>query len=250
MADLIRIHDERLDSDDFVTRLKINGRFDDLIEELVEEKLTVHAGRALGVEVSAEEVQARADQIRRVMGLHRAAEMNRWLDQMSVTLDAFEAFVVEMLVIDKTMAQVVTDEAVEEYFRLNSPKFEALLLSHIVVDSQGKAREIRALVEDEPEMFEQLAREHSTADTAADGGYVGKVTRGMLISEVEARVFHAGVGEVVGPFETPDKGMYEIFLINDKRPPTLDETTREEVATLIRKEWLAERAREYRVELC
>lgn len=250
MADLIRIHHETVDSDAFVKRLKINGRFDELIEEFVEEKLTAHAGRALGVEASAEEVQARADQIRRVMGLHRAVEMNRWLDQMSVTLDDFETFVAEMLIIDKTLARVLTEEAVQEYFRLNSPRFEALQLSHIVVDSESKSKEIRALVEDEPDMFEDLAREHSTADTAAEGGYIGRVTRGMLINEVEAKVFHAAVGEVVGPFRTPDQGMFEIFRVNARRPAALDDATRDEILRLIRKDWLAERAREYRVELC
>ncbi len=250
MTDLIRINDEVVSNDDFVKRLKLNGRFDDLVEELVEEKLLVHAGRALGIDVSADEIQARADQLRRVMGLHRAVDVNRWLDHMGVSLDDFERFVVEMLHIDKTLERVVDDRAVDEYFQLNSPRFEALLLSHIVVDSAGKANEIKAIVEEDPEMFETLAREHSSADTAADGGYIGKITRGMLIKDVEAKVFHAQPGDVVGPFETPDKGTYEIFLVNDRRPATLDDATREEVRRLIKKEWLAARAREYRIELC
>ncbi len=250
MTDLIRIHDEVVSAEAFVNRLKINGRFDDLLEELVEEKLTFHAGTAMGIEASAEEIQTRADQIRRVMGLHRAADMNQWLDQMRVGLDDFEQFIVEALVIEKTETTIVSDDAVESYFQLNSPKFDALLLSHIVVDSVGKANEIKAIALDEPDMFEELARTHSTADTAADGGYLGTISRGMLINDVEAKVFHAGAGDVVGPFETPDKGTFEIFMINDKRPATLDDATRQEVKRLMKKEWLAERAQEIRIEMC
>lgn len=33
---------------------------------------------------------------------------------------------------------------------------------------------------DDPESFADMAREHSVADTAESGGYIGKVTRGSL----------------------------------------------------------------------
>lgn len=248
MTDILRINDEVISNEDFVKHLKLNGRFDGLIEELVSEKLTVHAGRRMGIEVTDEEIQARADQMRRVFGLHRAVDMNLWLDKMRVTLADLETFIIDMLFYEKTQAQVVTEDAVHNYYQLNSPKFDAIMLSHIVVDSEGKAREIIALAEEEPEMFGELAREHSQADTRSEGGYIGRVTRGSLVTDVEAKVFNATAGQVLGPFPGPGGGLFEIFLVNDKRNAELDATTETEIRRLIKEEWLVAQAKESSIE--
>src|SRR5690606_5432746 len=186
MANLVRINDEVVTTDAFIKHLKLNGQYDSLIEDLVREKLTVQVARRMGIEVTPEEVQERADQIRRVRGLHRAVDMNRWLDQMGVTVDDLEALITHTLYVERMQDVIASDDAVEEYFSLNSPKFESIVLGHIVVPSEGKAREILAILQDEPELFESLAHEHSIADTAPEGGYIGIVTRGALVSEVEA----------------------------------------------------------------
>ena len=80
MTDLVRIDDEVITSDDFVKILKLAGRFDGLMEEILKEKLTVHAGKRQGISIDPQELQERADQLRRVWGLHRAADTNKWLD--------------------------------------------------------------------------------------------------------------------------------------------------------------------------
>ena len=72
MTDLIKIDDEVISSDDFVKLLRFTGRYDELMEDIIKDKLTIHAARKQGIEVSPEEIQDRADQVRRVRGLHRA----------------------------------------------------------------------------------------------------------------------------------------------------------------------------------
>ena len=181
MSDLVRINEEVITTDSFIKMLKLTGRFDSLMDEIMKEKLTVHAARKDGLEPSPEKIQERADQIRRIRGLHRAADMNQYLDAVKISLDDFEAFVVEHILYDEMNSRIVNEEAVEEYFKLNSPKFDAIDVSHIVVESDGMAREVLALIEDEPEMFEELAREHSVADTKNDGGYIGRVLRGASV---------------------------------------------------------------------
>jgi parvulin-like peptidyl-prolyl isomerase len=250
MADLVRINDEVITTDGLIKHLKLNGQYDTIIEDLVREKLTAQAARKSGVDVSPTEVQERADQIRRVRGLHRAVDMNRWLDQIGVTVEDLEDFITHMLYVERMQDAIASDDAVESYFSLNSPKFDSIVLGHIVVTSEGKVREIMALLEDEPELFEELAREHSTADTAAEGGYIGMVTRGSLVSEVEAKVFHAEPGEVLGPFGTPDGSSWEIFMIKQRRNAALDDDTRAEIRRVIKEEWLVARARENRIEVC
>lgn len=249
MSDLLKIDDEVITSEDFVKLLKFTGRFDELMEDIIKDKLTVHAARRQGIEVAAEEVQERADQLRRVRGLHRAVDMNRWLDATGIDLDDFEMFITEMLLHEKMSERICNDDAVEEYFSLNSPKFDSIEVSHIVLDSEGKAREIMAILEDDPESFADMAREHSLSDTREDGGYIGKVLRGALKSEVESRVFNAAEGDLLGPFPSGDENFFEIFTVNAKQSSTLNEDTAEEVRRLLRDEWIAARAREHAIEM-
>jgi peptidylprolyl isomerase len=93
-----------------------------------------------------------------------------------------------------------------------------------------------------------MARERSISDTGEDGGYIGKVLRGALKTEIESRVFNANEGDLLGPFPSEDETCFEIFTVNAKRPSTLNEETMDEVRRLLRDEWLAARAREHIIE--
>ena len=148
------------------------------------------------------------------------------------------------------MAQVCSEQAVEHYFKLNSPKFDSLEVSHIVLDTEGKAKEMMSALMDDPDSFAEMAREHSIGDAREHGGVIGKVLRGALKPELEARVFNAAVGELLGPFPSPDRSFYEIFTVNAKYPATLDEDTATEVRRLLREEWLAAKAQEHIIEAC
>src|SRR5438445_7486264 len=97
MTAIVRIDEEVVDVAEFIRVLKLTGQFEGLIEQIVRDKLTVHAAKKQGITVSPEEIQERADQFRRVQGLHRATEMNHYLDVLGVSLDEFEAFVTDSL---------------------------------------------------------------------------------------------------------------------------------------------------------
>ncbi|WP_332673025.1 peptidylprolyl isomerase [Aromatoleum sp.] len=248
MTAIVRIDDETIGSEDFVRILKLSGRFESLIDEIVRDRVAVHAAKKQGIPVSPDEIQERADQFRRVLGLHRAADMNNYLDAMGVTLDEFEAFIVDGLYQEKMMERVCSDRAVEEYFQLNSPRFDSIEVSHIVLETEDQAKEMLSLLEEDPDSFADLAREHSIADTRDDGGCVGRVLRGSLKTDVEAKVFNASVGDLLGPFAAPDKSFHEIFLVTAKHPARLDDDAKAEVRRLLRDGWLAARAQEHVIE--
>ena len=191
-----------------------------------------------GIKVTEEEIQERANQFRRVRGLHRASDTNKYLDAMRVSAEEFEAFIANGLYQEKMMRKVCGEDAVRGYFKLNSPKFDSIEVSHIVLDSEAKAREMIAVLRDDPDSFEEMAREHSIADTADKGGLIGKVLRGSLRSDVEAKVFNAAAGDLLGPFASADRTAFEIFRVNAKHPARLDEDTATEVRRLLREDWL------------
>ena len=61
MTTIAKIDDEVITSEEFVRLLKFSGKFDSLVEELIKDRLTVHAAGKQGISVSTEEVQERAD---------------------------------------------------------------------------------------------------------------------------------------------------------------------------------------------
>lgn len=248
MQAIVRIDDEVIGIEQFVRIWKLTGQFESLVEQFVRDRLTVRAAKKQGVRIAPEEIQERADRYRRLRGLHRAADTNRYLDHLGVSLDEFESFVTDDLYLEKMMARVCSPQAVERYFAAHSPRFDAIEVSHIVLDAEGKAKEMMSVLREDPESFAEMAREHSIAGTRASGGVIGRVLRGALKTDVEAKVFNAAVGDVLGPFLSGDRSFYEIFMVTAKHPATLDEDTAAEIRRLLREEWLAARAQEHVIE--
>jgi parvulin-like peptidyl-prolyl isomerase len=248
MTPIVRIDEEVVGIDQFIKILKLTGQLETILEQFVRDRLAVRAAKSQRIAVSPEEIQERADQFRRAKGLHRATDTNRYLDHLGVSLDEFESFITDSLYQEKMMEEVCSAKAVEEYFKLNSPKFDSIEVSHIVLEAEGKAKEMISILRDDPECFAEMAREHSIAHTRAQGGGLGKVLRGSLRTDVEAKVFNAAVGDLIGPFPSSDRSFYEIFRVNAKNPAVLDEETAAEVRRLRREEWLLARAREHVIE--
>jgi parvulin-like peptidyl-prolyl isomerase len=248
MTAIVRIDDEVVDVGEFIRLLKLSGQFDGLLEQLVRDKVSVRAARKAGVELSADDIQTRADQFRRIRGLHRAADMNNYLDALDVSLDEFEVFITDTLYQEKIMERVGTEREVEEYFQLNSPKFDSIEVSHILLDSEGSAKEMISYLNDDPDGFADMAREHSLADTRDEGGVIGRVMRGQLKPEIEAKVFNAEVGALLGPFVSADGSSYEIFCVTAKNPATLDEDVTAEIRRMLREEWMLARAQEHVIQ--
>src|ERR1700756_3919643 len=144
---------------------------------------------------------------------------------MRISLDEFEAFITDSLYQEKLMQRVCSDQAVQGYFKLNSPKFDSIEVSHIVLDSESKAREMLAVLREDPDRFEEVAREHSIADTRERGGLSGKVLRGALRPDVEAKAFNPAAGVLLGLFARADRSPCEVFGVITKRPARLDDDT-------------------------
>lgn len=247
MSNIVRIDEEVITTEELIRILRLTGRFDAIVEDVVREKLTAHAARRSDITVSDEEIQERADQFRRVMGLHRAKDTLDYLNAIGATPDDFERFIADSLYQEKMMARVADDAAVEEYFRLHSPRFDSVQLSHIVVDNEGAAREIVSMLKD-GERFADLAAEHSLAESRANGGVMGRVLRGTLPKEVEVRLFNAAVGDILGPFPGSDGESFEVFRVDAKSAAQLDGDTRFEIRRLLKEAWFAARAKEHRIE--
>ena len=70
----------------------------------------------------------------------------------------------------------------------------------------------------------------------------------MMQADIEAKLFSASEGQVLGPFATGGDYM-EIFRVGLSNPASLDDDTRSEIKRLIQDQWLAAQAREHTIEI-
>jgi peptidylprolyl isomerase len=74
------------------------------------------------------------------------------------------------------------------------------------------------------------------------------VLRGSLRPDVESKVFNAAAGDLLGPFASGDRTVFEIFRVNATHPARLDDDTATEVRRLLREDWLRARAQEHVID--
>lgn len=119
-----------------------------------------------------------------------------------------------------------TDEELKNYYNEFKDEFsepESRSASHILVDSEDKAKDIKAKI-DKGEDFANLAQEHSACPSKANGGDLGTFHRGQMVKEFDDKVFSMSLGEVSEPVKT-QFGYHIIKLneINDAKARSFDE---------------------------
>ena len=95
--------------------------------------------------------------------------------------------------------------------------------AHILVENEELARRLIAALAD-GEDFAELAREHSTGPSGANGGDLGWFGKGMMVPEFEAAVVTLEPGQVSEPVQT--QFGWHVVKLNETRQkdaPTLNE---------------------------
>lgn len=242
MKTILTVDKEKLSADEIITYLKFTNEFEELAEKVIHDKLLIQAARNHNLAPDTAELQQVADDFRRFSGLHRAKDTQEWLDEMKVTVDDFEAFLTEMVMKNKMLAELTNDDKIKEYFSQHSPDFDSVDIKHILLDNEDKANEIKALLEDDPDSFDELVLEHSIdEETKYLQGRMMHIRRGTLAPELEAKVFNAKAGDIVGPIKFGDEDFFEIISVSAINTATLTEDIEDEVGAAIRDKWLAEK---------
>jgi len=143
--------------------------------------------------------------------------------------------------------------AVEAYFEEHRREFEQLCASHILVDSQDRAAELRSRIEGGAD-FASLARTEST-DTASaqQGGDLGCQATGTFVPEFEEAAAGVEVGEVSEPVQTPFG--FHLILVRERKVPTFEEVAgqvEQRLASLAQEsfnKWLADAAADADVDV-
>ena len=106
----------------------------------------------------------------------------------------------------KTVEKVkVTDEEIKKYYDEHPEQFKAgtsYNASHILVDSESRANEIKQSIENGEYSFEDAAKKHSTCPSGQNGGSLGDFTHGQMVPEFENACDALEEGQLSEPVQT------------------------------------------------
>ena len=201
---------------------KINDDDREVLEQFITEKLLEAEARESGIKVTEQDVSQYIDEIKKRNRLSDD-ELKTVLSREGQTLESYRASVKSELekseILNRQVRNKVniTNDDVERYYKLNANKFrteDRVRLRHILLALPQTAtpEEVQAATEKAMDLykrivagadFAELAREYSQGAGQADGGDIGWVSRGKLISGIEQVAFDKlSVGQVSTPFQT------------------------------------------------
>ncbi|HNX28903.1 MAG TPA: peptidylprolyl isomerase [Syntrophomonadaceae bacterium] len=229
------------------------------LDSLISQKIIELETAKQDIQVSDAEIEKELDEVAEYYGGLDAFEQS--LTSYNMTLQDVKEDLAVQVKLEKLMKEkiTITDAEIKEYFNANQEQFaveEQIKASHILVDSEEKALEVKQKLA-EGKDFAELAKEYSTDTTNKEqGGDLGLVSRGQMVAEFEDAAFALPVGEISEPVKT-EYG-YHIIKVTEKiaaREGTLEENQEEIRETLFNQKmeseystWMEEQYKNHKVE--
>lgn len=226
-----------LAAEDVLKFLLLSGGGDRVMRDCMVRQEALREGKKLGIAVSDEMLQSFADEYRIARGLHYSQDMIAYLKGRGLSVDDFERFCEESAMLALLRDRFAGREAIAACFLNHRSRFDRVRLSIITVEDENLAQELRMRVSEDGEDFHALARRYSADEYRHAGGYLGLVRRGNFSPDMEAKLFNAGAGDILGPF--PEGERFHLFLVEEVVRAELDEKVTEDVKDLIMSEWAA-----------
>lgn len=252
-----RVGDQKITKEELYNQLvEYYGK--NVLESMIADKIVAMEIEKQNITVTDEELQEKLDEFVESYGGEEYVSM--MLSMQGMTMDDLRE---DMLSYLKRLKLIeprieVTDEEISGYFEENKANFdqpEQVEASHILVDDEETAKEIKKKL-DEGADFAELAAEYSKdTGSAENGGQLGYFGRGKMVEEFENAAFSMEVGQISGPVKT--KYGYHIIKVTGKKEAkeaTLEDA-RDEIVEILKEqklsseysEWLEEKKAEYNV---
>ena len=190
----------------------------DIMEKLIIEKLLFKEAKDRNVIVTDEELQEQIDLS--IESIGGQEQFDEYLEVNGLTQEILgENLRKEMIVTrygEKFNSEtVINEEEAKEYFEANKEDLVVIQASHILVETEEKAKEILAKL-NEGEEFASLALiESIDSGSAMDGGNLGYFPKGSLIAEFEEVAFALKPGETSDVVKT-EVGYHIIHVVDRK----------------------------------
>lgn len=253
-----RINNEVITKDDLYEALvEQNGQA--TLDSLISDKVIDLELKKQNITVTEEAVQAEIEKIAAQYGGEEAFEQA--LAAYGYSLDIVKENIEKGLKVQKLLEPqiTITEDEMKGYFEENKETFnveEQVKASHILVDSEEKAQEVKNKLS-AGEDFAKIAKEYST-DTSnkENGGSLGYFSKGDMVKEFEDTAFSLEIGKISAPVKT--QFGYHIIKVEDKKPAK--EANYEENVTQIKQilieqklpatyeTWIQDKYKEYNIQ--
>lgn len=230
-----------------------------VLDTLISDQIVLQEMDKEKVTVTEEEVAEEMDAYMEQYGGEEA--FKEVLDENGVSYDSIEHNIEIYLGSKKliTPGIEITDDEMETYFEENKESFsqaEEIEASHILVEDEDTAKEVKQKLDDGDD-FSELAASYSTDDSNKDnGGELGYFGEGEMVEAFEEVAFAMEVDEVSDPVKT-DYGYHIIKVTDHKEPKEANyEDAKEEIKEMLIEsklsteytEWLNEKYEEYEIK--
>ena len=222
-----------------LTDQSVKEIMDSLIGRLVDYYLVLEYGRQNSISISEQELESAVEDTKKdypeekvfqEMLLHRYLNYDEWKEGLR-----------RHLLIRKITAKIyegispITPDEIKAYYASHETEFTQSAMvkfSQIVTHSEDEAKALRERLL-KGEQLDELARQHSMAPEAEDGGKVGWISQDALHESIDEAISSLPVGEMSSVVKTPYG--YHIFQVAAKRPegPMSLQEARDEIETML-----------------
>ena len=209
----------------------------DVLNALIEQKLTDQESRRLGVSVSESEVDHKIEQIRGAE-LLTEEELVKALQAQGYTLEEYRNRIKEQILrmklinIEVKSKIAITEQEIRDYYEQHKEAYQEITKYHLrtilirvpssaTVDERGHALKRMEVVVKEFKAgtpFDELAKQYSEDTTAKDGGDLGLFQLDELSTEFHETVQRMKEGEISPILQTP-QGYQVVMLQQIKNLP-------------------------------
>lgn len=253
-----RVGDEDITKDELYEYLiKENGQT--ALDSLVAEKIINLEATKEKINITSEEIETKLKETIEENGGEET--FNQTLEYYGYTMDDIKKNIKQDLIVKKLLEPniKITEHDMKTYFEENKESFnvkEQVKASHILIDTEEKAKEIKQKLET-GEDFAKLAKEYSI-DTSnnENGGELGFFAKGDMVKEFEDAAFSLEVGKISDIVKT-EYG-YHIIKVEEKKEAeeAKYEENKEKIKDLVFEDklpteyntWIENKLTEYEIE--
>lgn len=232
---LISIDNQNISVRQALQYLNTTGELPQVIQKILRQHVVAQAIEDReDLQLDAQQVEQAIINFRLKNQLVDPQRFEQWLQKQRTTYERFRQQVAETLKIAR-FKQEVTQPQVEEIFEQNKSLFQQVVISRIVVSEKDFAEQLKQQVEENPDNFVSLVKEHSIARDRNRYGLLGPVPVGQLPQTIQDVVKEREIGEILGPVEYENN--YQIFRIEDTIAPSLTGELKQQLQDRAFEQW-------------
>jgi parvulin-like peptidyl-prolyl isomerase len=223
-------------AEDIIYYIKMACQIPGILEAIATQKIIAEAADKAGIEISIEELQTAADDLRLAHRLLKAEDTWAWLKKHHLSLDDLEE-IAKINLTSSKLANHLFAEQIEPFFYAHQSKYFGAVTYEVVLDDEDLALELFYALKEGEISFQEIARQYiQNPETRRTGGYQGIRRRIDFRAEIAAAVFAASPPQILKPIITP-KGVH-IISVEEIIKPELDDNLRFQIMGEFFSNWL------------